>query len=61
MFTATLTEKTKDLCLKYMKEPYHVIFIDDQKKLTLHGLKQFYCEVNEKNKNKTLLTILNKI
>lgn len=39
MFTATLNEKMRDLALKFMKEPHHVIFIDDQKRLTLHGLK----------------------
>jgi len=33
------------------------IFIDDQKKLTLHGLTQYYCPLPEKEKTKTLLSL----
>jgi len=61
MFTATLSQKMKDIALKYMRPPYHVIFIDDQKRLTLHGLKQFYVEVDEKQKFKCLYMLLTKI
>jgi ATP-dependent RNA helicase UAP56/SUB2 len=61
MFTATLSEKMKETALKYMRAPYHVIFIDDQKRLTLHGLKQYYAEVNEKQKFKYLYGILSKV
>lgn len=61
MFTATLNDKMKETALKFMRQPYHIIFIDDQKRLTLHGLKQFYVEVNEKQKFKYLYTLLNKI
>jgi len=51
----------KETALKYMRAPYHVIFIDDQKRLTLHGLKQYYAEVNEKQKFKYLYGILSKV
>lgn len=61
MFTATLSEKMKETALKYMRPPYHVIFIDDQKRLTLHGLKQYYVEVNEKQKFKYLYMLLSKM
>ena len=61
MFTATLSDKMKETALKFMRSPYHIIFIDDQKRLTLHGLKQFYVEVSEKQKFKYLYTLLNKI
>ena len=37
------------------------IFIDDQKKLTLHGLVQYYCQLQEKEKTKTLLSLLYKL
>lgn len=61
MFTATLSDKMKATSLKFMRDPFHIICIDDQKRLTLHGLKQFYVEVNEKQKFKYLYTLLNKI
>ena len=38
-----------------------MIKIDDQKDLTLDGLKQFYVNVEEKMKNKTLFNILMKL
>lgn len=40
---------------------HHIIFIDDQKRLTLHGLKQYYKEIEEKEKNKLLMQVLHKI
>ena len=61
MFTATLSDKMKETSLKFMRAPYHIIAIDDQKRLTLHGLRQFYVEVTEKQKFKYLYTLLNKI
>ena len=38
-----------------------MIKIDEQKDLTLDGLKQFYANVEEKMKNKTLFNILMKL
>jgi len=38
MFSATLSAEVKNICRKFMKNPFEV-FIDDEKKLTLHGLK----------------------
>merc|ERR1712086_470855 len=35
--------------------------IDDQKKLTLHGLVQYYSNLQEKDKTKTLLSLLYKL
>ncbi len=37
------------------------IFIDDQKKLTLHGLVQYTSTLVEKDKTKTLLSLLYKL
>ncbi len=61
MFTATLNEKMKEVALKFMKDVHHIIYIDDQKRLTLHGLRQFYAELTEKQKNKMLFSLLHKV
>jgi ATP-dependent RNA helicase UAP56/SUB2 len=37
------------------------IFIDDQTKLTLHGLSQFYCTLEESHKNKQLSDLLDSL
>ncbi len=60
MFTATLSEKMRELTAKFMKRPYQAIVIDDQKRLTLHGLKQYYADVQEAKKFKFLYTLLSK-
>lgn len=57
MFTATLTKHTKAECLKYLKDPFLVI-VDDESKLTLHGLKQFYIETKEREKMGTLMSLI---
>lgn len=38
MFSATLSDKMKEVCKMYMKDP-HEMYIDSDSKLTLHGLK----------------------
>lgn len=35
--------------------------VDSEKKLTLHGLHQFYCEIPEADKIKTLDSLLKKL
>ena len=49
MFTATLTKEAKKKCLEFLNDPF-IILVDDDSKLTLHGLKQFYFETKEKDK-----------
>merc|ERR1712224_973722 len=41
----------------FMTEP-HEISIDDESKLTLHGLLQYYCKLDEKEKNRKLNDLL---
>merc|ERR1712166_683878 len=41
MFTATLSGDIKSTCRKFMKNPTEVL-IENESKLTLHGLKQYY-------------------
>jgi ATP-dependent RNA helicase UAP56/SUB2 len=38
MFSATMSAEVKNICRKFMKNPFE-IFIDNEGKLTLHGLK----------------------
>ena len=47
MFSATMTDDVKNICRKFMRNPFE-IFIDNQSKLTLHGLKQYYIKLDEK-------------
>ena len=46
MFSATLTDKSKEVCKMYMRDPFE-LFIDSDSKLTLHGLKQYYVNLQE--------------
>ena len=46
MFSATLQNDVKQVCRKFMKNPFE-IFIDNEGKLTLHGLKQYYVKLEE--------------
>ena len=57
MFSATLSAKTKDICRMYMKDPKE-LFIDEEKKLTLHGLKQYFVKLEEAQKIRKLIQLL---
>jgi|ERR1712216_103196 len=60
MFSATLNTEIRGVCKKFMQEP-HEIFVDDEAKLTLHGLLQYYCKlprVRRTAKSMTCLTLL---
>lgn len=61
MFTATLIEKSKKECMRYLKNPF-TIFVDDDTHLTLYGLKQYYLSVKtEKEKVKVIIELLQNI
>lgn len=49
MFSATMSKEVKDICRKFMINPFE-IFIDNQSKLTLHGLKQYFIKIQEEEK-----------
>merc|ERR1711881_796406 len=53
----TLGTEIRGVCKKFMQEP-HEIFVDDEAKLTLHGLLQYYCKLDEKEKNRKLNDLL---
>jgi len=57
MFSATINKEVRETCKKFTKDAVS-IFIDDESKLTLHGLQQYYLKVDEKNKTKQLVDIL---
>ncbi|KAJ1912739.1 Suppressor of the cold-sensitive snRNP biogenesis mutant brr1-1 [Tieghemiomyces parasiticus] len=57
MFTATMKKETREICRKFMQNP-HEIFVDDETKLTLHGLQQFFVELPADKKNRKLSDLL---
>merc|ERR1712188_115490 len=57
MFSATMTSETCELCKKFMQDP-HEISVDQESKLTLHGLLQYYIKLTEKEKNRKLNDLL---
>merc|ERR1712137_185881 len=57
MFSATFTDETRTLCKKFMQNP-HEISVDEESKLTLHGLLQYYVKLDEKAKNRKLNDLL---
>ncbi|KAE9409347.1 ATP-dependent RNA helicase SUB2 [Gymnopus androsaceus JB14] len=57
MFSATLAKEIRTTCKKFMSNPLE-IFVDDETKLTLHGLQQHYVKLEEKEKNRKLNELL---
>ena len=57
LFSATMPEERKKECRTYTRNPIEV-FVDDDKKLTLHGLLQHSVELEENEKNMELKRIL---
>ena len=60
MFSATMQPEVKNICRKFMKNPFE-IFIDDEKKLTLHGLKQYFVKLEENEKIRKLTDLLDSL
>lgn len=56
-FSATMGKEIRDVCRRFMQSPVEV-FIDDESKLTLHGLLQFYIKLQETEKNRKLNDLL---
>ncbi|KAI0638965.1 P-loop containing nucleoside triphosphate hydrolase protein [Trametes polyzona] len=57
MFSATLAKDIRITCKKFMANPLE-IFVDDETKLTLHGLQQHYVKLEEVGKNRKLNELL---
>lgn len=60
MFSATMSKEIREVCKRHMREPVEV-FIDDETKLTLHGLLQYYIKLNESEKNRKLTDLLDQL
>jgi ATP-dependent RNA helicase UAP56/SUB2 len=57
MFSATLAQEIRPVCKKFCQEALE-IYVDDQSKLTLHGLQQYFIELKEEQKNRKLNDLL---
>jgi len=60
MFSATLAPEIRTVCRKFMQDP-HEIFIDDESKLTLHGLLQYFVKLQEHEKNRKINDLLDSL
>jgi len=60
MFSATLSQEIRPICKKFMNNPLE-IFVDDETKLTLHGLQQYYIKLEENEKNRKLNDLLDNL
>ncbi|KAK3383640.1 P-loop containing nucleoside triphosphate hydrolase protein [Lasiosphaeria ovina] len=60
MFSATLSDEIKPICRKFMQNPTEQI-VDEDTKLTLHGLQQYYINLNENEKNRKLNELLDEL
>ncbi|URE38630.1 DEAD-box ATP-dependent RNA helicase [Musa troglodytarum] len=57
MFSATLSKEIRPVCKRFMQDPME-IYVDDEAKLTLHGLVQHYIKLTELEKNRKLNDLL---
>jgi len=60
MFSATMSRDIREVCKRFMHSPVEV-FVDDETKLTLHGLLQYYIKLNESEKNRKLNDLLDQL
>ncbi|OBS69450.1 hypothetical protein A6R68_02068 [Neotoma lepida] len=57
MFSATLSKEIRPVCRKFMQDPMGV-FVEDETKLILHGLQQYYVKLKDGEKNQKLFDLL---
>ena len=60
MFTATLSAEMRAVVNKFLVDPLEVL-INDGSKLTLHGLKQYYVELEDSAKTSKLVDLLDQL
>jgi len=58
MFSATLSKTIRPICKKFMHDKPMEIYVDDETKLRLEGLQQFYDKLTEEAKNRKLVDLL---
>ncbi|RHY20371.1 hypothetical protein DYB36_010926 [Aphanomyces astaci] len=57
LFSATLSKEIRPVCRKFCQDPME-IYVDDETKLTLHGLQQYFIKLQESEKNRKLNDLL---
>uniref|UniRef100_A0A7S3L0E6 RNA helicase n=1 Tax=Amphora coffeiformis TaxID=265554 RepID=A0A7S3L0E6_9STRA len=57
LFSATLSKEIRPVCKKFCQDPME-IYVDDETKLTLHGLQLYYAKLAEAEKNRKLNDLL---
>lgn len=57
LFSATLSKEIRPVCRKFCQDPME-IYVDDETKLTLHGLQLYYAKLAEAEKNRKLNDLL---
>jgi len=57
MFSATMSKEIRPVCKKFTQNPTE-LYVDDESKLTLHGLQQYYIKLTEAQKNRKLNDLL---
>lgn len=60
MFSATMNSEMRTVCKKFMKNPLEIT-VDEESKLTLHGLVQHYVRLEESEKNRKLNDLLDEL
>lgn len=60
MFSATMSADVKNICRRFMKNQFE-IFIDNEGKLTLHGLKQYFVKLQDNEKIRRLTDLLDSL
>ena len=60
MFTATLSNDIKLTYRKFMQNPREIL-IENDRQLTLHGLKQYYVKLDEKEKISKLMDLIDQL
>ncbi|CAN6600135.1 ATP-dependent RNA helicase Sub2p [Trichomonascus vanleenenianus] len=60
MFSATMSKEIRPICKKFMQNPLE-LYVDDEAKLTLHGLQQYYVKLEESEKNRKLNDLLDNL
>lgn len=58
LLSATLPKDLRETCKKFLQPNAFEVFIDNEAKLTLHGLRQFLIKLQENEKNRKLIDLL---
>lgn len=60
LFSATLSKEVRPVCKKFCQDPME-IYVDDETKLTLHGLQLYFTKLTEAEKNRKLNDLLDSL